>query len=189
MSRTATAYAYDYAPATPGRGHPARGENASPATETISRPVRARRVWTLRRDALVAFIALWIVVVAGALALVSRYAAMATTTYQMSDMKRQIAQVAEQNETLERQVAELKRPERIMEIAQTRLGMVPAQDFQQATNASLMAEAQETQQTGETIQQVALKSSGSGLSGTLDLIGRGLARLLAGPARTEAKGK
>ncbi len=193
MSRTAAAYAYDYTPSTPKGGRPVRREAhtaaAAAAPAVGVRPASTRAHRTLRLETVAVFIVVWAVVVAGALALVSRYAAMATVTYQMADMKRQITVAQEQNEGLERQVAELKRPERVMALATSRLNMVAPKDFQQATSGPLLAAAQETPGTGEKLSQAAQKGSGFGLVGTLDLIGRGLARVLAGPARTEAQGK
>lgn len=185
MSRTSSAYAYDYAPGLTGQNRPGQKVRISdhPAT------VRSHRAWRLGPEAVTAYIAVWVVAVLSALLLVSRYSAMATVTYQIADMKRQIAQMDDQNESLERQVAELKRPERIMQIAVTQLGMVAPRDFQQAASTPLLAQAQETDQAEENSTQVARDRGHATLAGALDQIGRGLARLLAGPARTEAKGK
>ncbi|MGE5591862.1 MAG: cell division protein FtsL [Bacillota bacterium] len=185
MSRTTAAYVIDYAPELPRH----KGVTAPVQPVSAQRPQPARRALRLGKQAVVAYIAVLVVMVLGALLMVSQYSAMASVSYQIADMKKQIAAVDEQNEALEKQVAELKRPDRIMEIATTQLGMVSPEDFQQATTAPLVAQAQEPDQGGTNSTQVAQGRGGFTLSAALDRIGRGLSRLLAGPVRTEAKGK
>ena len=185
MSRTRAAYAYDYAPGLPRQ----KGAPAPVQQNPVQQPRPAHRTLRLGRQAVTAYIAVLVVMVLGALVMVSQYSAMASVSYQIADMKRQITAVDEQNEALEKQVAELKRPDRIMEIATTRLGMVSPQNFQQATTAPLVAQAQEPDQGGTNSTRVAQGRGGFTLSAALDRIGRGLSRLLAGPVRTEAKGK
>jgi cell division protein FtsL len=64
-----------------------------------------------------------VIAVAIALSVISRYAAIARTGYEIAELKRTVATLEKEHEVLELTVASLKAPGRIQEIATSRLGM------------------------------------------------------------------
>lgn len=70
------------------------------------------------------YVLAWLVAVALALGVASRFALAAKLTVDIAALNKQLAQVQAENEQLQLQIAALKSPARIEQIATTRLGMV-----------------------------------------------------------------
>lgn len=108
---------------------------ARPAYQYPVRPVRrqvrkaARRTAPKveRRPAAAAksrYVLVWLVAVALTLGVASRFALAAKLTVDIAALNKQLAQVQAENEQLQLQVASLKSPARIEQIATARLGMI-----------------------------------------------------------------
>lgn len=167
------------AEARPAYQYPVR-----PAKRQMRKPAPRRVAAVKRRSAVTAktrYILVWLVAVALALGLASRFALAAKLTVDIAALNKQLAEAQAENEQLQLQIAELKSLARIEQIASTRLGMVrPAETRPIVANGGTAAPA-----------TVALAGTGdnrtAGAGGWIASVQRWLTRLIrAGLA--EAKG-
>lgn len=168
---------------------PARPHRKSRGPETAARPnlstrKKTRVVWKLSFQMKVLYVTLWAMVVASSVALASRYAAMAAVGYRMDGIRVQAAALDRENEQLRAQVAGLKSPTRIEEIATRKLGMIRPEKVQLAT-IDIPNSAPAGKETAPPPVNLAEVRSGAGLA---DRLGRALLGFWAGGGRAEARG-
>lgn len=115
-------------PVVPSPTRPApRRSSGRTAPDRGSRPSRRSR---LTAGQVWLFAVCWLGLVAGAMAVVARHAAIAEAGYRISAAEQQLAELRHENMLLEAEVARLADPERIYAIATEKLGMVPRERFE-----------------------------------------------------------